>query len=236
MSEISPEDYKLVLDRSKEIEASLELLGSKGRGIHEKLTDLLQKLRQLEVTLPLDMERRIRCVASIRNKVMHVDGYAFDEKQKQYFIKYFGFAIDHLSELNKHCRELGLDLASINEEPIPNDAPQKHYTSSNDNPEQYSSQEDQKHNATCDEKRESGPKTSELNSHSTPEVKYDFNNYDDVMKLYRAASQNRGTDKKVVPPPGSTKPRFRDELKTKAKHKALELVVLGLVRGLREIL
>jgi len=61
---------------SKKIESMLErLFGANGKGLHEKLTDVEDKI-------PRDIVRHIRYVASVRNKVVHKDGYQIDDHDR----------------------------------------------------------------------------------------------------------------------------------------------------------
>ena len=58
-------DLDLAVRRSKRLEALLrDGLGATGRGLHEKTSSV-------EAKLPADLVRRLRFVATIRNKIVH---------------------------------------------------------------------------------------------------------------------------------------------------------------------
>ena len=61
-------DTDLILNYTKKIENKLELLGGKGRGLHEKLSSVEEKIST-------EIIRKIRKIASIRNKKMHRDNF-----------------------------------------------------------------------------------------------------------------------------------------------------------------
>lgn len=58
--------YELVIERTKLLEMELVKLGANGRGLHEKLTGV-------EASIPTPVAKKIRFVASVRNKVVHSD-------------------------------------------------------------------------------------------------------------------------------------------------------------------
>jgi hypothetical protein len=58
--------YEIVIERTKALEMELGKLGATGRGLHEKLTSI-------EASIPTQIAKKIRFVASVRNKVMHSD-------------------------------------------------------------------------------------------------------------------------------------------------------------------
>ena len=61
-------DIKLVIIASKNLEALLEEhFGASGRGLHEKITSAQD--------LPDDLKRRMRRVATVRNKLIHEVGF-----------------------------------------------------------------------------------------------------------------------------------------------------------------
>jgi hypothetical protein len=62
-------DIELAVTRTKELEALLEAgLGATGRGLHEKVTSV-------EDRLPAPLVRKLRFVATVRNKLVHDAGY-----------------------------------------------------------------------------------------------------------------------------------------------------------------
>jgi len=61
---------------SKEIEGLLETqMGAEGRGLHEKASSV-------EHQLPSDLLKKLRYIATIRNKVVHEAGYQIDNYEK----------------------------------------------------------------------------------------------------------------------------------------------------------
>ena len=58
----------IVVGRSKKIESLLVRAGAEGRGLHEKVTSIESKLEIQEV-------KRIRFIASLRNKSLHDDSF-----------------------------------------------------------------------------------------------------------------------------------------------------------------
>jgi hypothetical protein len=62
-------DIELVITRSKRFESMLERhFGATGRGLHEKVGSVERKL-------PDHVVRRLRFIATIRNKIVHEDGH-----------------------------------------------------------------------------------------------------------------------------------------------------------------
>lgn len=61
-----PNDYELVIKASKELEYILEeYFGCSGKGLHEKLNSCK------EGTIPIELMKKIRFLATIRNKLLH---------------------------------------------------------------------------------------------------------------------------------------------------------------------
>ncbi len=56
--------YELVINGSKKIEGLLGQMGASGRGLHEKVTSI-------ENNLPNSLVKRIRFIATVRNKLLH---------------------------------------------------------------------------------------------------------------------------------------------------------------------
>lgn len=62
-------DLELVIGRCKQLEALLEQgLRAKGRGLHEKVTSV-------ERRLPVALVKKLRFVATVRNKLVHEPNY-----------------------------------------------------------------------------------------------------------------------------------------------------------------
>jgi hypothetical protein len=66
-----------VVVRSRHIEKLLADLGGQGKGIHERVTSISS-------LLPTDLFKRIRFIASVRNKVMHDHDYHFDANEREF--------------------------------------------------------------------------------------------------------------------------------------------------------
>ena len=61
-------DYELVIKKSKYFEQQLQShFGASGKGLHEKVTSVQGKL-------PQELVKRLRYIATIRNKLVHDDG------------------------------------------------------------------------------------------------------------------------------------------------------------------
>ena len=73
--------YQEVIEKTKAIEGYLQGMGATGKGLHEKLDSV-------QFQLPEDVVRRIRKVATMRNKLMHETGYNID-------LDGFNFAADN---------------------------------------------------------------------------------------------------------------------------------------------
>lgn len=62
-------DIELAIRSSKRIESSLvRLFDASGKGLHEKISSVEKKL-------PVSLVKRIRYIATIRNKLVHEDNY-----------------------------------------------------------------------------------------------------------------------------------------------------------------
>ncbi|WP_018174157.1 hypothetical protein [Thioalkalivibrio sp. ALJ9] len=65
-------DLEAVFRYSKKIESALEsVFGAEGRGLHEKVTSI-------EGDLPTEIAKKIRFIASVRNKLAHEEGYELE--------------------------------------------------------------------------------------------------------------------------------------------------------------
>lgn len=61
-------DIELAITRTKALEALLESLGATGKGLHEKVSSVQAKL-------PPPLVKKLRFVATIRNKIVHESDY-----------------------------------------------------------------------------------------------------------------------------------------------------------------
>jgi len=62
-------DIDLAVKSTKRIESSLvRILGAKGKGLHEKASSVENKL-------PVSLVKRMRYIASVRNKLVHDESY-----------------------------------------------------------------------------------------------------------------------------------------------------------------
>lgn len=65
--------YEQVIMQTKKIETLLEQnFGASGRGLHEKTSSVESTLRE-------DITKKLRYIASVRNKLMHEDGYSLSD-------------------------------------------------------------------------------------------------------------------------------------------------------------
>jgi hypothetical protein len=68
-------DIDLAVTRSQRLEQTLERdFGASGRGLHEKVSSVAD-------ALPKDLVRRLRLVATVRNKVVHENGRIDDRNR-----------------------------------------------------------------------------------------------------------------------------------------------------------
>jgi hypothetical protein len=84
--------YKIVIKASKSLEAKLSQLGATGKGIHEKVSSI-------ESTLPRELISYLRRVATIRNKLIHEDGFELSDRDLRRFETYADEASEELDEL-----------------------------------------------------------------------------------------------------------------------------------------
>lgn len=68
-------------------------MGAEGRGLHEKVTSVEDKINS-------SLVKKIRYIASIRNKVLHEDGFELDSKT----LSSFEFACDQVESALSHHR------------------------------------------------------------------------------------------------------------------------------------
>lgn len=61
-------DIELAITRTKALEGLLEGLGATGKGLHEKVTSVQGKL-------PPPLVKKLRFVATVRNKIVHESSY-----------------------------------------------------------------------------------------------------------------------------------------------------------------
>ena len=85
-------DIDLAIKSSKKLEAMLTKLGAEGRGLHEKVSSVEKKL-------PDKLVRKLRFIATVRNKVVHEDGYEKIDDRR-------GF-IDAVKEAERELAKLG---------------------------------------------------------------------------------------------------------------------------------
>jgi hypothetical protein len=78
----SSNDYELVIKSSKDLEYILELeFGAKGKGLHEKISDV-------DNQLSTDLIKRMRYLATIRNKLIHERGFDAIPDRSKFIIAY----------------------------------------------------------------------------------------------------------------------------------------------------
>ena len=111
--------FESVVQRTRKLERLLEeKLQASGKGLHEKATSVEHKLDS-------DLVGQIRFIASVRNKLMHVDGYVFDGKESDFL----GKCDDAIRRLEKQPR----DTSSSEPEPEPKPKSGYTYTTGNGN-------------------------------------------------------------------------------------------------------
>ena len=100
-------DIDLAINSSKRLESLLEQkLGASGRGLHEKVSSV-------EARLPRELARKLRLVATVRNKVVHESDYKKIDDRKA-FVKACKEAERELKTLGGGNRRAGrLLLAAV---------------------------------------------------------------------------------------------------------------------------
>lgn len=63
-----PNDYEHAIRSSKELEWLLESLGGSGRGLHDRLSSIQERLSP-------QLVRKVRYIATIRNRLVHERGF-----------------------------------------------------------------------------------------------------------------------------------------------------------------
>lgn len=66
--------YEYVIKASKKLEAFLSSKGAEGKGLHEKLTSIESNLNE-------NLVKKIRYLATVRNKLIHEDGYELTQEE-----------------------------------------------------------------------------------------------------------------------------------------------------------
>ena len=90
-------DIELAITRTKALEALLEAgLGATGKGLHEKVTSVQQKL-------PPALVKKLRFVATVRNKIVHESSYQ---------------QLDDRPGFERACAEAERDLRAMTAPPV----------------------------------------------------------------------------------------------------------------------
>jgi hypothetical protein len=99
-----------VIVRVRRIEKLLSDLGGDGKGIHERVT-------QLGSRVPYDQSKRLRYIASVRNKLIHTDGYTFDGNEST-FLDVCDHSISQLESLLKVAATSSAKSGAIGRPPL----------------------------------------------------------------------------------------------------------------------
>jgi amino acid transporter len=101
--------YRQVIEQTKKIETLLvDRLGAQGRGLHEK-TD------SIEALLSDNVVKKIRYIASVRNKLMHEDGYLIENIN--HYISQGDSVIDYLNNKKPSVNHLSSNKSNKGECP-----------------------------------------------------------------------------------------------------------------------
>lgn len=87
-----------IIDKSKKIERILSELGAEGKGLHQKLDSIEDRIDE-------QIAREIRFIATIRNKRMHEDGFDIDEYTEAKFNRAYEHIVDNIGrkeQINKN--------------------------------------------------------------------------------------------------------------------------------------
>jgi len=92
-------DIDLAVSSSKRLESLLEMkLGATGRGLHEKVSSV-------EGKLPRELVRKIRLVATVRNKIVHESDYQNIDHRKEF--------VDACKQAERELKALGGDSSKL---------------------------------------------------------------------------------------------------------------------------
>lgn len=93
--------YELVIKGSKGLEAILATQGATGKGLHEKVDSV-------ESRLPVELVKRLRFIATVRNRVVHEEGYELKDPRR--FSEALELASNQLLSLSP-ASQLGSSMA-----------------------------------------------------------------------------------------------------------------------------
>lgn len=100
-------DYELVIRASKDLEYILEAyLGARGKGLHEKCTSV-------QHLVPKDLQKKIRYLATIRNKLVHERGFNHIPDRGRFIQSYLTAEQQLKDILRQHGRIKGGDENDI---------------------------------------------------------------------------------------------------------------------------
>jgi hypothetical protein len=94
-----PSDFEIVLRAAKELEFLLSTqFGAQGSSVHEMTSSIIE-------LLPPDTVRRLRFLATLRNKIVHVRGFdALTDADRTRFLSDYDAALRELAELRQIMR------------------------------------------------------------------------------------------------------------------------------------
>lgn len=70
----SANEYQVVIDATKSLESKLKKIGANGKGLHEKTSSV-------DSLLSPELSKLLRKIATIRNKLIHEEGYSLSDRQ-----------------------------------------------------------------------------------------------------------------------------------------------------------
>lgn len=104
--------YQTVIEKTKKIESILEKkYGAEGRGLHEKCTNVENKI-------DLKVIKKIRLIATIRNKLIHEDDFKLDDNDLKRFLETCEYVVVQLTDDNRSINERYKYQNSKKDEPI----------------------------------------------------------------------------------------------------------------------
>lgn len=70
----SANEYQVVIDATKSLESMLRKIGANGKGLHEKTSSV-------DLLLSPELSKLLRKIATIRNKLIHEEGFSLPDRQ-----------------------------------------------------------------------------------------------------------------------------------------------------------
>ncbi|MDN5112694.1 hypothetical protein PJV97_10110 [Aliarcobacter butzleri] len=111
-------NYENIINKTKEIESRLVSLGAIGKGLHEKISSIEYMFNENTVNA-------IRYIATIRNKLLHEDGFVLTSEIKEKFEFTYDFVIKNIgtnqhTNYNEHSSDYSNNNSNFNDSELRN--------------------------------------------------------------------------------------------------------------------